>query len=55
MNWKKQLPHYFLKEIIESGDLTYVSNARHIALLHQAQATIEDAIDAAASMVFQLI
>ena len=32
---------------MEAGDLTYVSNARHIALLHQAQMTIEDAIEAA--------
>ncbi|OEB99935.1 tRNA modification GTPase [Lysinibacillus sphaericus] len=32
---------------IEAGDLTYVSNARHIALLHQAQATVEDALAAA--------
>ncbi len=29
---------------IESSDLTYVSNSRHIALLHQAKKTIEDAI-----------
>ncbi|MBE4907914.1 tRNA uridine-5-carboxymethylaminomethyl(34) synthesis GTPase MnmE [Bacillus luteolus] len=29
---------------IESGDLTYVSNSRHIALLNQAKKTIEDAI-----------
>ena len=26
--------------------MTYVSNARHIALLHQAKQTIEDALDA---------
>lgn len=32
---------------LESSDLTYVSNARHIALLHQAKQTIEDAIQAA--------
>ncbi|AYC28380.1 tRNA uridine-5-carboxymethylaminomethyl(34) synthesis GTPase MnmE [Paenisporosarcina cavernae] len=32
---------------IESTDMSYVSNARHIALLHQAKATIEDAIEAA--------
>ena len=37
----------FFEGQIESGDLTYVSNARHIALLHQAQATIEDALEAA--------
>jgi tRNA modification GTPase len=29
---------------IETGDLTYVSNARHISLLHQAKNAIEDAI-----------
>ena len=34
----------FFEGQMESGDLTYVSNARHIALLHQAQATIEDAL-----------
>ena len=32
---------------MEANDLTYVSNARHIALLHQAQEVIEDALDAA--------
>jgi tRNA modification GTPase len=37
----------FFEGSIESGDLTYVSNARHIALLHQAKQTIEDAIQAA--------
>lgn len=37
----------FFEGSIESGDLTYVSNARHIALLHQAKNTIEDAILAA--------
>ena len=37
----------FFEGQIESDDLTYVSNARHIALLHQAQAVIEDALNAA--------
>ncbi|MDM5251048.1 MULTISPECIES: tRNA uridine-5-carboxymethylaminomethyl(34) synthesis GTPase MnmE [unclassified Lysinibacillus] len=37
----------FFEGQIEAGDLTYVSNARHIALLHQAQATVEDALTAA--------
>ncbi|KOY79969.1 tRNA uridine-5-carboxymethylaminomethyl(34) synthesis GTPase MnmE [Lysinibacillus macroides] len=37
----------FFEGQIEAGDLTYVSNARHIALLHQAQATVGDAIAAA--------
>ncbi|MEK3937290.1 tRNA uridine-5-carboxymethylaminomethyl(34) synthesis GTPase MnmE [Sporosarcina sp. FSL W7-1349] len=37
----------FFEGTIETGDLTYVSNARHIALLHQARATIQDALHAA--------
>lgn len=37
----------FFEGQIESDDLTYVSNARHISLLHQAKSTIEDAIEAA--------
>ncbi len=37
----------FFEGQIEAGDLTYVSNVRHIALLHQAQATVEDALAAA--------
>jgi tRNA modification GTPase len=37
----------FFEGSLESSDLTYVSNARHIALLHQAKQTIEDAIQAA--------
>ena len=37
----------FFEGAIDSGDMTYVSNARHIALLHQAKQTIEDAIEAA--------
>jgi len=41
----------FFEGSIESGDLTYVSNARHIALLHQAKQTIEDAIQAAQESV----
>ena len=41
----------FFEGQIESDDLTYVSNARHIALLHQAQAVIEDALEAAAAGV----
>ncbi len=35
----------FFQGNIESGDLTYVSNSRHIALLHQAFGTIVDAIN----------
>jgi len=41
----------FFEGSVESGDLTYVSNARHIALLHQATQTIEDAIQAAHNRV----
>ena len=37
----------FFKGSIESEDLTYVSNARHIALLHKAHQTVEDALGAA--------
>ncbi|MCP3739950.1 tRNA uridine-5-carboxymethylaminomethyl(34) synthesis GTPase MnmE [Rossellomorea sp. BNER] len=34
----------FFAGSIESGDMTYVSNSRHIALLHQALQAIEEAI-----------
>lgn len=34
----------FFAGSVEAGDLTYVSNARHLALLHQAKTTIHDAI-----------
>ena len=44
MSWKKQLPIYSLTGQIEADDLTYVSNARHIALLNQALQAIKDAI-----------
>jgi tRNA modification GTPase len=37
----------FFEGQVEAHDLTYVSNARHIALLHQAQNVIEDALAAA--------
>lgn len=37
----------FFEGQIEADDLTYVSNARHIALLHQAKSVIEDALQAA--------
>lgn len=36
----------FFQGSIEGGDLTYVSNSRHIALLHQSLTTIEDALQA---------
>lgn len=35
----------FFSGSIEAGDMTYVSNSRHIALLHQAKSSIEEAID----------
>ncbi|WP_274308661.1 tRNA uridine-5-carboxymethylaminomethyl(34) synthesis GTPase MnmE [Solibacillus daqui] len=41
----------FFEGQVESQDLTYVSNARHIALLHQAQVVIEEALQAAESGV----
>lgn len=34
----------FFSGSIETGDITYVSNSRHIALIHQALHTIEEAI-----------
>ena len=37
----------FFDGSIESEDMTYVSNARHIALLHKASARIEEALGAA--------
>lgn len=36
----------FFEGTIDSGDMTYVSNARHIALLHKAHQAIEDALAA---------
>lgn len=36
----------FFEGHVESEDLTYVSNARHIALLHKAHDTIEEALEA---------
>lgn len=37
----------FFEGNVESNDLTYVSNARHIALLHQAKEAVEEAIQGA--------
>jgi tRNA modification GTPase len=37
----------FFSGSIEAADLTYVSNARHAAALHRAQASLQDAIRAA--------
>lgn len=36
----------FFSGAVETGDITYVSNARHIALLHQTKRSLEDAIQA---------
>ncbi|MFC4601327.1 tRNA uridine-5-carboxymethylaminomethyl(34) synthesis GTPase MnmE [Cohnella hongkongensis] len=36
----------FFSGEVETGDMTYVSNARHIALLHQTRQSLEDAIQA---------
>lgn len=41
----------FFEGTIEASDLTYVSNARHISLLHLAKATVSEAIEAAYSDV----
>lgn len=43
---EKAIADLFFEGTIESADMTYVSNARHIGLLTQAEKTIEDAIDA---------
>lgn len=47
MELEEAIAALFFEGQIEAGDMTYVSNARHIALLHQAEATIEDALAAA--------
>ena len=44
---EEAIAELFFEGNIESGDITYVSNARHIALLHNARTTIEDALGAA--------
>jgi tRNA modification GTPase len=41
---EKAISEMFFSGSVEAGDLTYVSNSRHIALLHQAKKAIEDAI-----------
>ncbi|MFC4353489.1 tRNA uridine-5-carboxymethylaminomethyl(34) synthesis GTPase MnmE [Chryseomicrobium palamuruense] len=48
---EKEIAALFFQGGMQSGDATYVSNARHIALLHQAKTTIQDALDAAESGV----
>lgn len=44
---EEAIAELFFEGTIEAEDLTYVSNARHIALLHQARTTIEEALGAA--------
>jgi len=43
---EKAVSGLFFSGAVESGDITYVSNARHIALLHQTRQSLEDAIQA---------
>jgi tRNA modification GTPase len=38
----------FFSGSVEAADITYVSNVRHIALLHRAKSSLEDAVKAAA-------
>ncbi|MGG5254486.1 tRNA uridine-5-carboxymethylaminomethyl(34) synthesis GTPase MnmE [Neobacillus sp. SM06] len=48
---EKAIASLFFSGSIETGDSTYVSNSRHIALLNQAHRAIEEAIDAVRSGV----
>jgi tRNA modification GTPase len=43
---EKAVSNMFFSGSVEASDLTYVSNARHIALLHRAKSSLEDAIRA---------
>jgi tRNA modification GTPase len=43
---EKAVAGLFFSGAVESGDITYVSNARHIALLYQTKQSLEDAISA---------
>lgn len=45
------IANLFFAGNLESEDLTYVSNARHIALLHKAKVAIDDALQAATAGV----
>ena len=42
---EKQISFLFFEGNLQANDLTYVSNARHIALLNQAKKAIEDALN----------
>ncbi|MFP3422053.1 tRNA uridine-5-carboxymethylaminomethyl(34) synthesis GTPase MnmE, partial [Bacillus sp. SIMBA_161] len=44
---EEAIAELFFEGEIEAGDMTYVSNVRHISLLHQAHQTVSDAISAA--------
>lgn len=44
---EEAIAELFFEGRVETNDMTYVSNSRHIALLHQAKNTIEDALNAA--------
>ncbi|MCM3712309.1 tRNA uridine-5-carboxymethylaminomethyl(34) synthesis GTPase MnmE [Sporosarcina luteola] len=44
---EESIARLFFEGTLEAGDLTYVSNARHIALLHKAHTSIQDALAAA--------
>lgn len=44
---EQAIANLFFEGAIESEDMTYVSNARHIALLHKARTTIQEALNAA--------
>ncbi|WP_347548206.1 tRNA uridine-5-carboxymethylaminomethyl(34) synthesis GTPase MnmE [Pseudalkalibacillus hwajinpoensis] len=43
---EKSISELFFSGSVESQDLTYVSNSRHIALLEQSRRTLEDALGA---------
>ncbi|RKP51309.1 tRNA uridine-5-carboxymethylaminomethyl(34) synthesis GTPase MnmE [Cohnella endophytica] len=43
---EKAVSGLFFSGAVESDDITYVSNARHISLLHQTKCSLEDAINA---------
>lgn len=51
MELEEAIAALFFEGQIEADDLTYVSNTRHISLLHQALETINDAIEGAESGV----
>jgi len=44
---EKAVSRLFFSGSVEASDLTYVSNARHIAALHRARSSLEDAMRAA--------